>query len=68
MIACCNKGKGYHLTSVFERASLAFLSQKLGTIPHGDNKNVNPPRDATYTSEIGMLDKYEYVRFIDVKI
>jgi len=62
MIACCNKGKGYHLTTLYERTSIAFLSQKLGTMPHGDNKNVNPPCDFTYTSEIGMLDKYEYVR------
>ena len=62
MIACCNKGKGYHLTTVYERASIAFLSQKLGTMPHGDNKNVNPPCDYTYTTEIGLLDKYEYVR------
>ena len=62
MIACCNKGKGYHLTTVYERASIAFLSQKLGTMPHGDNKNVNPPCDYTYTSEVGMLDKYEYTR------
>jgi len=62
MIACCNKGKGYHLTTLYERASVAFLSQKLGTMPHGNNKNVNPPCDVTYTSEIGMLDKYEYVR------
>lgn len=62
MIACCNKGKGYHLTTVYERACLSFLSQGLGTMPHGDNKNVNPPCDYTYTSEIAMLDKYEYVR------
>ena len=29
MIACCNMGKGYHLTSAFERAALAFLSQNI---------------------------------------
>jgi hypothetical protein len=61
MIACCNMGKGYHLTSAFERASLAFLAQKTGTMPHGGNKNVNPPTDITYTNEIGVLDKHLYV-------
>jgi len=60
MIVCCNKGKGYHLTSAFERASLAFLAHKFGTMPHGGNKNVNPPCDYTYTSEIGILDEHLY--------
>lgn len=61
MIACCNMGKGWHLTSAFERAALAFLSQKYNTMPHGGNKNVNPPTDYTFTSEIGMLDKHLFV-------
>ncbi len=58
MIACCNKGKGWHLTSAFERASLNFLAKKYGTLPHGSNANVNPPSDATYTTDIGVLDKH----------
>lgn len=56
MIACCNKGKGWHLMSAFEWASMAFLSKKLGTQPHGGNKNSNPPADVTYTTEIALLD------------
>ena len=28
MIACCNRGKGWHLMSAFEWASLAFLAKK----------------------------------------
>jgi len=58
MIACCNMGKGYHLTSAFERAALAFLSQKTATMPHGSNSNVDPPSDITFTNEIGLLDKH----------
>jgi hypothetical protein len=58
MIACCNKGKGWHLMSAFEWASLAFLSKKYGTQPHGGNKNSNPPADTTYTTEIALLDEH----------
>ena len=58
MIACCNKGKGWHLMSAFEWASLAFLAKKYGTMPHGGNANTDPPADATYATEIAMLDKH----------
>lgn len=58
MIACCNKGKGWHLMSAFEWASLVFLAKKYGTQPHGGNANVDPPSDVTYTTEIAMLDKH----------
>lgn len=58
MIACANKGKGWHLISAFEWASLAFLSKKLGTMPHGGNNNVNPPADYTYSTETAQLDKH----------
>ena len=58
MIACCNKGKGWHLPSAFERASLNFITKKYGTLPHGSNSNVDPPSDATYTTDIGILDKH----------
>ena len=56
MIACCNKGKGWHLTSAFEWASMAFMAKKYGTQPHGGNANTDPPADTTYTTEIAMLD------------
>lgn len=58
MIACCNKGKGWHLMSAFEWASLAFLAKKLGTQPHGGNNNADPPSDVTYTTEIALLDEH----------
>jgi len=58
MIACCNRGKGWHLTTAFEWASLAFMAKKYNTQPHGGNANVDPPSDATFTSEIAMLDKH----------
>ena len=28
MIACCNRGKGWHLTSPFEWAAMAFLAKE----------------------------------------
>jgi hypothetical protein len=58
MIACCNRGKGWHLASAFEWASLAFLAKKQNTQPHGGNANVDPPSDITYTTEIALLDKH----------
>jgi hypothetical protein len=58
MIACANKGKGWHLTTDIEWASLAFLAKKTGTMPHGGNANVNPPADSAYTTETAQLDKH----------
>jgi hypothetical protein len=58
MIASANKGKGWHLMTAFEWASLAFLSKKLGTQPHGGNANVNPPADSVYTTETALLDAH----------
>ena len=58
MMACCNRGKGWHLVSAFEWASLAFLAKKLGTQPHGGNANTDPPSDVEYTSEIALIDKH----------
>ena len=65
MIACANKGKGWHLTSAFEWASLAFLAKKLSSDdtqswPGGANNNVNPPADAVTATEIALLDKHLY--------
>lgn len=61
MIAAANKGKGWHLTSAFEWASLAFLAKKLSSDdtrswPGGGNNNVDPPADAVTATEIALLD------------
>ena len=61
MIACANKGKGWHLTSAFEWASLAFLAKKYGTQPHGGNADTDPPADSVYTTEIALLDQHLHV-------
>ena len=63
MIAAANKGKGWHLTSAFEWASLAFLAKKLSSDdtrswPGGNNNNVNPPADTVTATEIALLDKH----------
>jgi len=58
MVACANKGKGWHLLTDFEWAALAFLAKKQGTMPHGGNANTNPPSDATYTTETAQLDRH----------
>jgi len=58
MIAACNKGKGWHLTSAFEWAALAHLAKKQGTMPHGNNSNLDPPSDSVYTTELGILDAH----------
>jgi len=58
MIACANRGKGWHLLTSFEWAALAFLAKKIGTQPHGGNANTDPPSDSVYTTEIASLDKH----------
>lgn len=58
MVACANKGKGWHLLTDFEWAAPAMLAKKQGTMPHGGNANVNPPSDTTYTTETAQLDKH----------
>ncbi len=58
MIACANKGKGWHLLTAFEWAALAFLAKKLGTMPNGGNANTDPPADYAATTEIALLDKH----------
>lgn len=50
-------GPGVHLLTAFEWASLALLSHKYGILPHGNNRNTNPPSDVTYTSETALLDR-----------
>ena len=54
--ACSNVGVGWHMMSAFEWASLAFFSQMNGTMPHGNNKNVNPPADIDFPAETALLD------------
>jgi len=61
MIACANKGKGWHLTSAMEWSSLAFLAKMLGTMPHGGNANSDPPSDTDYATELAMLDNHMHV-------
>jgi hypothetical protein len=58
MIAAANKGKGWHLITAFEWASLAFLAKKLGTMPNGGNANTNPPSALGAATEIALLDKH----------
>lgn len=58
MIACANKGKGWHLLTDFEWASLAFLAKKYATQPHGGGANTDPPADSTFTTEIALLDEH----------
>ena len=58
MIAAANKGKGWHLTSAFEWASLAFLAKKLSSDntrswPGGGNNNVDPPGAIVTGKQIG---------------
>lgn len=60
--ACATLGVGYHLITAFEWASLALWSQANGTMPHGNNGNVNPPSDITYTSEIALVDRAAIAR------
>jgi len=55
-------GPGVHLLTAFEWASLAMLSHKYGILPHGNNGNVNPPADVTYTTETAIVDKAALAR------
>lgn len=60
--ACANLGVGWHLATRFETASLALWSKLNGTMPHGNNKNVNPPTDTDYPTETALLDRACFVR------
>ena len=60
--AAANLGVGWHLMTAFEWASLVLWSQANGTMPHGNNGNVNPPADVTYTSETALLDRAGFAR------
>ena len=60
--AAANLGVGYHLITAFEWASLALWSEANGTMPHGNNGNVNPPADATYTTETALVDRAAIAR------
>lgn len=63
MIACANRGKGWHLITAFEWASMALLAKELSggntvSWPGGNNKNVDPPCDAITTAETATLDAH----------
>ena len=63
MIAAANKGKGWHLITAFEWASLAFLAKKLSSNntvswPGVGNANSDPPADIITATEIALLDKH----------
>ena len=55
-------GPGVHLLTAFEWASLAMLSHKYGILPHGNNGNVNPPADVTFTGETALVDRAAIAR------
>jgi len=57
MIACCNRGKGWHLITPFEWAAIAWMSKKLNSQPRGPNANTNPPSDADCPFETAILDR-----------
>ena len=63
--AAANLGVGWHLMTSFEWASLALWSQMMGTMPHGNNKNVNPPADIDYPTETALLDRAGNARNAD---
>lgn len=54
--ACANNGPGWHLMTAFEWASLAFWAEMSGTMPHGNNRNTNPPSATEDPSETALLD------------
>ena len=60
--ACAVYGPGVHLLTAFEWASMAMLSHKMSLLPHGNNRNTNPPADVTYTTETAQLDLACYAR------
>jgi hypothetical protein len=55
-------GPGVHLLTAFEWASLAMLSHKYAVLPHGNNGNVDPPADVTYTTETAIVDRAALAR------
>jgi hypothetical protein len=54
--AVANCGPGWHLMTAFEWASLAFWAEMNGTMPHGNNRNTNPPSAVEDPSETADLD------------
>jgi len=62
MKACTNRGVGFHLCTAHEWAVAAEWSRLNGTMPHGNNGNVNPPSDVTYTGEKGVIDRAAIAR------
>ena len=60
--AAANLGVGYHLTTEFEWASMAMYAQLMGTMPHGNCGDTNPPSDVTYTDETAFIDRAAIAR------
>ncbi len=60
--ACANAGVGWHLITAHEWAIVAEWSRLNGTMPHGNNGNVNPPADVTFTTETAVVDQSALAR------
>jgi hypothetical protein len=59
---CANIGVGWHLITAYEWSSLAMYAHMMSTQPHGSNANTNPPSDASYPAETGVLDAALFAR------
>lgn len=59
LAACRKKGNGWHLNQTGVFAYLTLLSQKMGTVPHG---NTNYGKDNSYTYERGIQPQGETQR------
>ncbi len=55
-------GPGTHLLTAFEWASLAMLAHKNSLLPHGNNRNTNPPSSTEDPTETATLDAAAYAR------
>ena len=59
LAACYKKGNGWHLNQTGVFAAINLLSQKLGTVPHG---NTNNGKDYHYSYEQGIVPQGEVNR------
>lgn len=55
-------GPGTHLMTAFEWASLAMLAHKNSLLPHGNNRNTNPPSASENAAETATLDAAAFAR------
>lgn len=57
MIACANRGKGWHLMTPFEQASLAYLAKEFNIQPTGNTAGAsNPPAAYEDSTQVGIYD------------